>query len=134
MRCILKNPYIKKSSWQQRLEEPPRGCMLPTEAVRSLPHIQVSHCRLEELQRDASYAEERAGQVVSEVSSSQANVAKRQGALDSGAQQLAMSRNAIDQLAQEYAAAVSDAEMCDALVQRELREAQVQLHDAMPCH
>ena len=95
-------------------------------------------CRLEELKRDASYAEERASQVVGEVTSSQANVAKRQGALDSGAQQLALSRNAIDQLAQEYAAAVSDAEMCDALVQRELREAQVCIrpcrahHDATP--
>ena len=63
--------------------------------------------------------------VVAEVTTCQANVAKRQGALDAGAQQLALSRKAIDQLAQEYAAAVSDAEMCDALVQRELREAQV---------
>ena len=65
--------------------------------------------------------------MVAEVTTCQANVAKRQGALDSGAQQLAQSRNAIDQLAQEYAAAVSDAEMCDALVQRELREAQVRI-------
>ncbi|KAK9841337.1 hypothetical protein WJX74_004103 [Apatococcus lobatus] len=81
--------------------------------------------KLDELKREASSAEERASMVVAEVTTCQANVAKRQGALDAGAQQLALSRNAIDQLAQEYAAAVSDAEMCDALVQRELREAQV---------
>ncbi|KAL3153735.1 hypothetical protein ABBQ32_013329 [Trebouxia sp. C0010 RCD-2024] len=80
--------------------------------------------KLANLRRDADQAEERAVQVSEEAKELAQALEERRANLDSRAQNLVMSRNKVDKLAQEYAAATAEAEMAEAKSVRQGEEAE----------